>query len=48
MLILEYAPAPPFEGGSKDAAGSEIVEKASARMAPRIAKRREPAERASV
>ena len=46
MLIMEYAPAPPFKGGSTITAEPEIVEKTRALMATRTAKRREQAERA--
>jgi cyclohexyl-isocyanide hydratase len=47
MLGIEYDPAPPFKGGSLNSAEPDIIEKTSALMAGRTAKRRAQAERAS-
>jgi len=47
QLTLEYAPAPPFDCGTPEAAGSELADKIRARMANGVAQHRAAAEAAA-
>ncbi len=47
QLILEYAPAPPFNAGRPEAAPHEILAATKARLEPLIAKRRADAAEAA-
>ena len=48
QLLIEYAPAPPFDAGTPASAPKELVEMISRRRAPVIQKAREQAERIGV